>query len=135
MIIIDNYFDSGGMHNQGFAGGAGLAHEHTTALVQGAIYGFDDAGLAFTLGTGPVLPAGQHLGVDFPLVGSLFPPAAPCCADLPPPRLHLLPVPRRQIRTVLLPSDLSSYSFHQATLTQTASWLGVNTGGNNFFMR
>ena len=56
------------MHGQGFAEGAGLSNEHATALAQGAIDGFDDAGLAFTLGTGSVLPAGQDLGVGFPLV-------------------------------------------------------------------
>ena len=59
------------MHGQGFAEGAGLAHEHAAALAQGAIDGFDDVGLALALGTGPVLPARQHLGVGFPLVGKI----------------------------------------------------------------
>ena len=59
------------MHGQGFAEGAGLAHEHAAALAQGAVDGFDDVGLALALGTGPVLPARQHLGVGLPLVGKI----------------------------------------------------------------
>ena len=57
------------MHGQRFAERTELAHEHAAALAQEAIDGFDDVGLALALGTGPVLPARQHLGVDFPLVG------------------------------------------------------------------
>ena len=40
------------MHGQGFAEGAGLAHEHAAVLGQEAVNGFDDVGLALALGTG-----------------------------------------------------------------------------------
>ena len=59
------------MHGQGFAEGAGLAHEHAAALTQGTVNGFDDVGPALARGTGSVLLARQHLGVDFPLVGKI----------------------------------------------------------------
>ena len=71
IIIIDDYFNSSRMHFQGFTEGTGFAHEDAAALAQGAVDSFDDVGLSFALGTGPVLPAGQHLGVGFPAVGKI----------------------------------------------------------------
>ena len=59
------------MHGQRFTERTGLAHEHAATLAQRAIDGLDDIGLALALGTGPVLPAGQHFGVGFPLVGKI----------------------------------------------------------------
>ena len=59
------------MHGQRFTERTGLAHEHAAALAQGAVECFDNVGLALALGTGPVLPAGQHFGVGFPLVGKI----------------------------------------------------------------
>jgi len=79
IIIINHDFNSGCVHGQRLAEGAGLAHEHAAALAQGAINGLDDAGLARALGAGSVLPAGQDLGVGFPLVGEEPAVAAVMC--------------------------------------------------------
>ena len=69
VVIIDDNFKAGRVHDPGFAERAGLAHEHAAALAQGTITGLDEAGLALALGAGPVLQARQHLGVGLPLVG------------------------------------------------------------------
>ena len=50
-------------------GRAGLAHQHAAGLAYGIINSLDGTGPLLAFGTGPVLPAGQHLGVGFPLVG------------------------------------------------------------------
>jgi hypothetical protein len=71
IIVIDNYVDLGRVHGQRFAERTGLAYQHAATLAQGAVGGLDDVGLPFALGTGPVLPAGQHFGVGFPLVGEV----------------------------------------------------------------
>ena len=59
------------MHGQRFTEGTGFSHEYAAALSQRAVDGLDDVGLALALGTGPVLPAGQHLGVGLPFVGEV----------------------------------------------------------------
>ena len=59
------------MHDQRFAKGAGLADQYAAALAQRTINGLDDTGLAFAFGAGPVLPAGQHLCIGFPLIGKI----------------------------------------------------------------
>ena len=59
------------MHGQRFTERTRLAHEHAATLAHGAIDGLDDVGLALAFGTGPVLPAGKHFGVGFPLVGKI----------------------------------------------------------------
>ena len=67
------------MHDQRLAEGAGLAHKHAATLAQRAMNGLYDAGLARALGAGPVLPAGQNLGVGFPPVGEEPAVAAVMC--------------------------------------------------------
>ena len=61
IVVVDDNFNSGLVHRQVFAEGAGFAHEHAAALAQHAINRFDDAGLPFAFGAGPVLPARQDL--------------------------------------------------------------------------
>ncbi len=65
-MVVDNDFNSGGMHFQAFTERTTFAHEYAAALAQGAINRLHDAGLAFAFGAGSVLVAGQHLGVGFP---------------------------------------------------------------------
>ena len=69
VVIIDDNFKAGRVHDPGFAERAGLAHEHAAALAQGTITGLDEAGLALAFGAVPVLQARQHLGVGLSLVG------------------------------------------------------------------
>ena len=78
MIVVDDIFNSGGVHFQAFAERATLAHKHPTALAQRAVDRLDNACLTFTFGTGPVLATGQNGSVDFPLVGEV--PAPPFVA-------------------------------------------------------
>ena len=59
------------MHGQRFTEGTGFSHEYAAALSQRAVDGLDDVGLALALGTGPVLPARQDLGVGLPFVGKV----------------------------------------------------------------
>ena len=80
-MVVDNDFNSGGMHFQAFTERTTFAHEYAAALAQGAINRLHDAGLAFAFGARPVLVAGQDLGVGFPLVGKV--PAAPTIARGP----------------------------------------------------
>ena len=78
-MIIDNNFNSGGVHLQAFAEGTALSHEHAAAVTQRTVDGLDDAGLSFALGARPVLVTGHDGGVGFPLIGEVpaVPPVAP----------------------------------------------------------
>ena len=64
IVLVDADFDSRRVHGLGFAERAAFADQHTTALAQGAIQGFNDGGLAFALGAGPVRTGGKGLGVS-----------------------------------------------------------------------
>ena len=63
-MLVDADFDSRRVHGLGFAERAAFADQHTTALAQGAIQGFNDGDLAFALGAGPVRTGGKGLGVS-----------------------------------------------------------------------
>ena len=64
IVVVDDNFNSGLVHHQAFAEGAGFAHQHAASLAQRAIDRFDDAGLPFAFGARPVLPARQDLGIS-----------------------------------------------------------------------
>ena len=66
-VLVDDNFDTGVVHTQGLAKGAGFAHQHAAPLAQGAVEGFDHVGLA-EFGA-PVGASRQHGGVGRPLVG------------------------------------------------------------------
>ena len=68
-MIINYDFNSGRVHGQRFAEGAGLAHEYAASLAEGTIDGLDYGGLPAPFGSGPVLPPRQDRGVGLPLIG------------------------------------------------------------------
>ena len=47
-MLVDANFNSRRVYGQRFAERAGFANQHAAALAQGAIQGFNVAGLAFT---------------------------------------------------------------------------------------
>ena len=75
IIVVDDNFNSGLVHQQVFAEGAGFAHQHAAPLARDAVDRFDDAGLSFAFGARPVLPARQDLCVGRQQVGKV--PAVP----------------------------------------------------------
>lgn len=66
VILINQNFNSGGVHGQGLAKRAGFSDQHPAALAQGAVDGLHNAGTSTAFGTAPVLPAGQHPHVGVP---------------------------------------------------------------------
>ena len=74
-MIVDDNFNSGCVHRQGFTERAGFAHEDRTALTQGAIDGFHDAGLTLCFGARAVRASGQGFRVGRKQVGEV--PAVP----------------------------------------------------------
>lgn len=70
-------FDSRRVHRLQFAKESGFAHQHTAALTQGAIQGFDDVRLAFAIRVGLMRASYKCLGVgrkqvgEIPVVGAL----------------------------------------------------------------
>ena len=63
VVLVNANFDSGGVHRQQFAKRTGFADQYAATLAQGVIQGFDNIGLAFALGTGPVWTRRQCLGI------------------------------------------------------------------------
>jgi len=70
MVVNDN-FNSSGVHFQAFAERTAPAHQYAAAVAQRAIKRFDNISLPFAFRARPVLVAGEYLRVGFPLVGKV----------------------------------------------------------------